>query len=86
MPTEYQLMKDYADLGERLGFQGESLQAFINNLYREEKNKRAEDREAEKEAREKETENLRIQFLNNLRFKYFCSSPFRTEDLYPFSP
>ena len=52
MPTEYQLMKDYADLGERLGFQGEDFQAFINNLFREEKNKRAEAREAEKEARE----------------------------------
>ena len=68
MATEYQLMKDYADLGEKLGFEGTGLQSFIDGLLTQERNRRAEVREAEKEAREAEkqaraaeAENLRMQ-------------------------
>ena len=42
-------MKDYADLGEKLGFEGSGLQTFIDELLKQERNRRAEAREAEAE-------------------------------------
>lgn len=54
--AEYQLLKDYADLGQTLGYSGEGLQKFVSELLQEERQRRAEERTEQKEKLELQLE------------------------------
>ncbi|KAK4294153.1 hypothetical protein Pmani_033200 [Petrolisthes manimaculis] len=47
--AEYQLLKEYADLGQTLGYSGEGLQKFVSELLQQERQRRTEERNEEKE-------------------------------------
>ncbi|KAK4295758.1 hypothetical protein Pmani_029217 [Petrolisthes manimaculis] len=47
--AEYQLLKEYAELGQTLGYSGEGLQKFVSELLQQERQRRTEERNEEKE-------------------------------------
>ncbi|KAK4306183.1 hypothetical protein Pmani_021958 [Petrolisthes manimaculis] len=47
--AEYQLLKEYVDLGQTLGYSGEGLQKFVSELLQQERQRRTEERNEEKE-------------------------------------
>lgn len=58
--AEYQLLKDYAELGQNLGYTGEELKQFVAELHKQERQRRVEEREEDKARREDEERMLQV--------------------------
>lgn len=61
MANESDLMKEALQLGQHLGYEGEGLKSFVADLYKAERQRRAEAREEEKEKRELREKELEAQ-------------------------
>ncbi|KAK4304434.1 hypothetical protein Pmani_023606 [Petrolisthes manimaculis] len=55
--AEYQLLKDYAELGQNLGYTGDELKQFVSELHNQERQRRTELRE-EDQARHADEERM----------------------------
>ena len=52
MTTEYDVLNESYQLGERLGYRGDELRKFVSDLSASERQRRAEDREEARAQRE----------------------------------
>ncbi|KAK4326009.1 hypothetical protein Pmani_003432 [Petrolisthes manimaculis] len=58
--AEYQLLKDYAELGQNLGFTGDELKQFVSEIHNQERQRRTELREEDQARREDEELMLKV--------------------------